>query len=306
MNFAQIKSFHLVATLGTFAQAAERLNATQPAVSARIAALERSLGVTLFDRSGHRVALTQEGRSFLEVAEQLMRIEAQYLSSARAGRFTGTLRIGVSDSMAISWFPDFLVELRNINPDMVVELRIGSSYRLREDLITRQIDIAILVGPLSDPEARNIVLCDCPFGFFAAPQLQMHARPLNLSDLIGHDIYTFERLTKTFQDISNQISATGVPLRLSPIGSLHTNILLVKKGLGIGTFPPCVIMDEIANGSLIELDVDFRFPEVRFVAAHLRGPGSVVAEAFAHTVGQFIEKYGSRYLIKNLYQEPKI
>ena len=65
MTFDQIETFYLIATLGTYRQAAERLNATQPTLSARIATLESRLGVALFDRTGHRVALTPEGRQFL-------------------------------------------------------------------------------------------------------------------------------------------------------------------------------------------------------------------------------------------------
>lgn len=306
MNFAQIRSFHLVATLGTFALAAERLNATQPAVSARIAALERSLGVLLFDRSGHRVALTHEGRSFLSVSEQLLQIEAQFLAASRSGRFSGTLRIGISDSMAISWFPDFLLELRQLNPNVVVELRIGSSYRLREDLLTRQIDVAILVGPLNDPDVQNMELCDCPIGFFAAPQLGLHGRRLKLQDLASYDIYTFERLTRIFQDLASRVNALEAPLRLSPIGSLAANVLLVRRGLGIGTIPHCVIAEEISSGMLHLLDVDFEIAPVRFVVAYLRGPNSSVAEAFGHASGSFMKRHEPMKFINVLYEDTKI
>ncbi|TKV70794.1 LysR family transcriptional regulator [Rhizobium sp. AU243] len=306
MNFAQIKSFHLVATLGTFAQAAARLNTTQPAVSARIAALERSLGVTLFDRSGHKVALTHEGRSFLQTAERLLLIEAQYLASTRSGKLAGTLKLGVADTVANSWFPDFLVELRTMSPNVVVELRVGSSYRLREELITRQIDIAILVGPIANPEVQNFLLCDCPMVFVAAPALELHNRHLSLSDLEPYDIYTFERLTRPFQNLASQVAATGTTLRLSPIGSLYTNVLLVRKGLGVGAVPKCVIEEDLATGRLKLLDVDFSIDLIRFVAAYLRGPDSIIAEVVARSAGAFLRRYAATDSIKVLYEEPKI
>jgi DNA-binding transcriptional LysR family regulator len=306
VNFAQIRSFHLVATLGTFAQAAERLNATQPAVSARIAALERSLGVILFDRSGHRVALTHEGRAFLQTAERLLQVEAQFLAASRSGKLTGTLKIGVADTIAISWFPDFLVELRATSPNVVVELRVGSSYRLREELITRQIDIAILVGPLSEPTVQNHLLCDCPMVFVSSPALQLHGRRLTLADLESYDIYTFERLTRPFQSLARQITEVGSALRLSPIGSLYTNILLVRKGLGVGAVPKCVVDEDIAERRLMLLDVDFAINDVRFVAAYLRGPDSTIAEAVADLVRGFLKRIAVTDSIKVLYEEPKI
>ena len=305
MNFAQIRSFHLVATLGTFAQAAERLNTTQPAVSARIAALERSLDVTLFDRSGHKVALTHEGRSFLQAAERLLLIEAQYLASTRSGKLAGTLKIGVADTVANSWFPDFLVQVRAQNPSVVVELRVGSSYRLLEELITRQIDIAILVGPIANPEVQNFLLCDCPMVFVGAPVLDLHGRHLSLSDIEPYDIFTFERLTRPFQSLASQIAAAGAALRLSPIGSLHTNVLLVRKGLGVGAVPKCVIEDDLAAGRLKLLNIDFPIDDVRFVAAYLRGPDSIIAETVAMSAGTFLRRHIVTDSIKVLYEEPK-
>ncbi len=306
MNFAQIRSFHLVATLGTFARAAERLNATQPAVSARIAALERSLDLVLFDRSGHKVALTQDGRAFLQTAERLLQIEAQFLASSRSGKLTGTLRIGIADTIAISWFTDFLVELRTASPAVVVELRVGSSYRLREELITRQIDIAFLAGPLTEPEVQNELLCACPMVFVGAPQLGLHGRKLTLWDLEPHDIYTFERLTRPFQSLAGEINAIGAPLRLSPIGSLYTNILLVRKGLGVGLVPLCAVDEDIVEGRLKRLDLDFVIEDVRFAAAYLRGPESLVAEAVAEAASDFLKRTAKSASIKVIYEDSKI
>lgn len=76
MNFAQLKSFYLAATLGTFGLAAKRLNATQPAISSRIAALEQQLGVKLFDRTG-LVAVSKQVEAIadrVDAARRLMSI----------------------------------------------------------------------------------------------------------------------------------------------------------------------------------------------------------------------------------------
>ena len=90
MTFDQIQSFYMVAVLGTYGQAASQLNATQPTISARIIALEDRLGAKLFDRSGHRVALTPGGRMFLNYAEKLLEIIAEarrMIASASAMSF---------------------------------------------------------------------------------------------------------------------------------------------------------------------------------------------------------------------------
>ena len=112
MNFDQIQTFYLVAMMRTPQQAAERLNTTQPAISARIAALEKRLNVKLFDRSGHRVALTPHGRKFLAHAEQLLDTRSQaLLDLGQAGEMSGVVRIGAADVMISSWLPDFLISM---------------------------------------------------------------------------------------------------------------------------------------------------------------------------------------------------
>ena len=113
MTFDQIQSFYMVATLGTFRQAAEQLNASQPTISARIAALEDHLRAQLFDRSGHRVALTPQGRLFLTYAETLLEIRAEAMSMVGGTEdLIGVIRIGAADTMSITWIPDFFSYLR--------------------------------------------------------------------------------------------------------------------------------------------------------------------------------------------------
>src|SRR5438874_11367400 len=70
MEIPQVEAFLAVGTFGGFRRAAEALRLTQPAVSARIRALEESLGVRLFERGQHGFALSAAGRAFRPPAEQ--------------------------------------------------------------------------------------------------------------------------------------------------------------------------------------------------------------------------------------------
>lgn len=301
MTFAQLKSFYLAATLGTFAQAAERLNTTQPAVSARIAALERELGVRLFDRTGHRVALTPEGRSFLASAEKLLEVQAQAINQFGNGRLTGTLRIGAADTMAITWFPDFLSRLREDHPQVSIEVHIGPTFRLREQLLTRQIDVGFVNGPLSDSEMINELLCDCPMVLAAAPALNLHGRRISASQLEPFDVFTFERMTRPYNDIHRRLRARELRVRLSPISSLQTIILFMLKGLGVGAVPMCVIAQELADGRLVALDTDLEPDEIRFTASYPQGPGSHVGESLTRLATTYLRQAEARPGIKIFY-----
>ncbi|WP_439495784.1 LysR family transcriptional regulator [Bosea sp. (in: a-proteobacteria)] len=301
MTFAQLKSFYLAATLGTFALAAKRLNATQPAISSRIAALEQQLGTKLFDRTGHRVALTPEGRSFLRFAEKLLEVQAQALLSFGKGKLTGTIRIGAADTMAITWFPDFLAELKRLHPEASIELHIGPSFRLREELSRRQLDVGFIVGPSSAPELISRMICECPMVFAAAPKLGLHGRLLSGADLELLEIFTFERMTQPHQDLSRKMRQADIRLRLAPISSLQTIILLTVKGLGIGAVPLCVVEQEVAEGRLVLLESEFEFDSLYFSATYPDGPDVYVGQTIAQLAFDFLKSRPASEGIKILY-----
>lgn len=300
MTFDQIRSFYLVAVLGTFAKAAEQLNSTQPTISARIVALENRLGVKLFDRSGHRVALTPEGRSFLRSAEKLLNIEADIVRRFGKPGMRGIVRIGASDTMAVTWIPSFIAELRVENPNAEFELRIGPSYRLREELQARKIDIGFMVGPNSSPELINHPLCSCPLVFTAAPSLDLHDRRLVSADIEKMDIFTFERMTHPHQELVRVLRSKNLSPRMHPVNSLQTVVLMVKKGLGVGVVPLGAIEEDVAIGNLFVLDTDFDLSDTPFWVCYPQGPDSHAVETLAHRAKAFLKARGPSISIKIL------
>src|SRR5437660_10496623 len=96
MNLRNLHTFVIVADAGGFARASGRLTLTQPAASRQILALERELGVALFDRIGRRIALTSEGEDLLRRSRRLLEDAASLGERARALRagHSGAVRVG--------------------------------------------------------------------------------------------------------------------------------------------------------------------------------------------------------------------
>jgi len=105
MEIYQIRAFVKVARMGNLTRAAESLSLTQPAVTAQIKALEQSLGVALFDRTGGRLTLAKAGEVLLPTAEALLAQGNQLKAFAQAlqGELQGVLELGVPSEQ-----PDFL------------------------------------------------------------------------------------------------------------------------------------------------------------------------------------------------------
>ncbi|MBO2462131.1 LysR family transcriptional regulator [Actinomadura violacea] len=128
MEVRQLRYFVAVAETGHFGRAAESLHIVQPAVSKQIAALERELGLTLFDRSRRQIRLTADGEAFLPHARRALRgiDRAAKAAADLAAGGTGTLRVGSARGLGRR-LEDILAAFRATHPDVTVELTTTSS-----------------------------------------------------------------------------------------------------------------------------------------------------------------------------------
>src|ERR1700687_874671 len=110
MELSQVETFMAVATFGGFHRAADALHISQPAVSARIKALEQSLGASLFARSRSGLTLSEAGRILRPYAEELLHtasLAAQAVHDLKPAS-AGPLQIAAAHSISVYFLPDFL------------------------------------------------------------------------------------------------------------------------------------------------------------------------------------------------------
>ena len=124
-----------MATLGGFRAAAEKLSATQPAISQRIASLESDLGVRLFDRDVRGIKLTAKGRELLSHAERMLQMRRDMQEAARAKSvMSGMLRLGVSETIVHTWLPRLMEHLHDAYPGLMVEIQVDTTTVLKAQL----------------------------------------------------------------------------------------------------------------------------------------------------------------------------
>ena len=144
ITLRQIEAFYWTARLGSVHSAAEHLNFSQPAISARIKALEAGLGVELFTRKNQRVQLTPDGRHAIAQAERLLGAAQEFERLGRSGpALEGVLRLGSDESTAMVALSEILGQLKRRHPKLIVELSIDVGALLKEKLRRREIDIAL-------------------------------------------------------------------------------------------------------------------------------------------------------------------
>ena len=146
MEVYQVKVFLEVARHLSFTEAADALNLTQPAVSAKIKSLETELGTSLFYRLGRKIQLTEVGQFLLEEGPRLIDVENQLFAKVeeiKEGKF-GNLKIGCTAAIANGWLPEILFQYRQQYPGIQTQCVVFDSAEFLYRAITSsQIDIGI-------------------------------------------------------------------------------------------------------------------------------------------------------------------
>jgi DNA-binding transcriptional LysR family regulator len=291
VDFKSIETFLWVVTLGSFRGAAQRLNTTQPAISQRIAQLEREMGVKLLSRE-HRIASpTPSGRQLMVYAEKLIGLRSEMMAEVGDRSATrGVMRLGVAETIVHTWLPRLIKSVNTAYPNLSLEIEVDITPNLSARLLAQEIELAFVVGPLSAAGMRNRVLCDYPIGFLASPALGLGNAPLTVHDLAKLPIITFPRKTQPYEIVRSLFNRPDLPpIRLHASASLATVIHMAIEGLGIAVIPTAIIENELADGRLQLLSTDLKISPLTFSASWLASPDTVAVELVADLAGKIAQ-----------------
>jgi len=226
VDFKSIETFLWVVTLGSFRGAGQRLNTTQPAISQRIAQLERELGVKLLNRDHRFVSPTPSGRQLMVYAEKLIGLRAEMMAEVgERSAMRGVLRLGVAETIVHTWLPRLIKSVNTAHPNLSLEIEVDITPNLTARLLEQEIELAFLVGPLSAAGVRNRVLCDYPVGVLASPSLGLGNGALKIQDLAKFPIITFPRKSQPYEIVRSLFNRPDLPpIRLHASASLATVI----------------------------------------------------------------------------------
>lgn len=188
-NWNDLRFLIAVANEGSTLAAARKLGVDQTTVARRIGALERALGVALFERRAEGYTLTQRGRDALALASRVEG-EARALEEAAAAwrrSVTGLLRVTTTEALAVGVVAPLVAELRKTWPELNVEL-LADDRRL--DLRAGEADIAIRLGDITpEPELAGRRLGDSHWALFCSViYAERNGLPETPTDLAEHPV----------------------------------------------------------------------------------------------------------------------
>jgi len=226
MDIAQARTFLEIASTGSFVAAAGRLNVTQTAVSARVRALELSLGRQLFIRNKSGARLTPAGERFLRAATDLVQIWDH--AQRQIGLPPGRRDIAVAAAELSLWNPilaDWLAWMKANAPDIALRAEVDTPSRLLERVANGSLDVAVLYNPPT--QGGDLVV-----ELLAEEKLVLvSTRPTSRDTLGGDFVYVdwgpaFER---SFRAAFPQLANQAVFVSHGPLALLH---LLETGGSG--------------------------------------------------------------------------
>ncbi len=192
-DWNQARAFLATAEEGSLSAAARALGQTQPTLGRQVSALEKDLDVTLFERMGRSLSLTQSGMELLDHF-RAMGDAASRISLAASGQsqaIEGQVSITATDVMATYHLPAVLKRLRETAPE--IEIEVVASNEIR-DLTRREADIAIRHIRPEQPDLIAKLIGESSAHLYASTEyLDRHGRPKAASDLSDAEFIGFER-----------------------------------------------------------------------------------------------------------------
>lgn len=264
MTITQLRVFYTTALAGSIAAGARLLFMSRTTVVSHLRALEKDLGVKLYqtDRRGH-MTLTNVGEMLLRRAESLVRIEEEIraLASSHGRGRARAIYIGASNTGTMYMIPPIVREFRR-RSGAEVKLAIGNSNHLIEMVTQGILDWALASGPLEGRRIHSRRLAQEELVLIAAPTLgKLPEEPVPIDQLLTEfPVIVPGSATRTRFLVESRLAELGItPKKVMALEDTESVKKAVEAELGVAFVSPFAVELEVATGRLRVLKVESLF-----------------------------------------------
>ena len=278
MDLRQLLTFRTVVDKGSFSQAAEELEVSQPAVSFQIRALEERLGHRLLDRSGRRVRLTEAGEVVYRYARRMIGLEAELeREMGEIGtRVSGRLVLGSSTGPGEVLLPRLLGAFHEAYPDVTVSLVVSDTQTVCERVLDDELELGVVGaarphrGLVFEPFVRDELVAIVPPGHALADRASV-----TLEELAAEPMLIQQEGSGVRSVVEAALRESGVRDRdlkvAMELGLQQSVKAAVLDGFGITVISRLAVERELADGSLVALALEGAGLERSFFAVRHAG-----------------------------------
>ncbi len=295
MDVHDLRVFAAVARHLHYTKAARGLGLSQPAVSARIAALERDLGTKLLLRAGRGMALTPAGEVLaLEAVKVIDRVDAarQAVEEVK-GMLRGRLRIGASTTPGIYLLPRAAARFAQAHPGVTLEVRVDNTLAVEEAVLRGDLHAGVVGGHLAAKDLVGEPLCEDDLVVFAAADHALaRKRSVELEEALEHPFAAREKGSATRERFERWLGERGRACRVGvELGSPEAVKHAVAEGAWLGVLSRMALAWEFEAGRLREVKV--RGLELRrrlLVIRHREGEGGPALEEWIRILRESVPR----------------
>jgi DNA-binding transcriptional LysR family regulator len=294
MLLQQMLTFARVVEAGSFTRAGELLNLSQPAVTRQVAALEREFGVSLVERSGRHLVVTQAGQVVHDHARSIDtlidRARSDVASLSHPER--GQVSVAAVTTVGLSTLPALLAEFRHRFPMVRFRLWSGRTDGVLDRLLGGQADVGLVSAVIAHPRLDCMPLFEDPVVLVAAPEVAAQLPdPIPLEHLAELDMILYESPSRFRTLVDAALEQAGVyPTVAMEFDSHEAVRSAALAGWGVAMMPFEGVQSEVEDGRLVRLGVD-GLPAINRAICLVRRRGAPSLPAVDNFIRLVLDRY---------------
>ncbi|MGD8783997.1 MAG: LysR family transcriptional regulator [Thioalkalispiraceae bacterium] len=273
-------------------EAAARLNISQSAVSKRLRALDQCYGISMMERVGGRLRLTEAGEKVYMLAtltldrQLALREEINNMASGKT-----SLRMEVTFGIGEHLLPDLLLSFKEQYPDYTIDFRMSYSRHVQKQLATEQADMALLEIAPDHPDVLVQKWMEDELWLVCAPNHPLFGTEwLAVEELTSQKYVLRERRSSIRESLDDALKRIGID-SLNPdleLGSSEAIIDILSRGKHLSFLPRFAVNERVTEGELYHIKVTgFRILRTLWIARNRAALDHPVAEAFINLIRDF-------------------
>lgn len=237
MTLVQLKYAVTLEKVKNFALAATELLIAQPTLSLQIQKLERSVGITIFDRATNPISVTNEGKEFLQQARVVISEseKLEYMYSQKGDSVSGDLRLGIIPTVSSSLLIKILPVMNSNYPDLNLRIFELPTNQIIQKLENNEIDMGILATPLNQKKIKEYPLYYEPFQVYIPSNIKIKSKEMSIDELQNYEMVVLGE-EHCFRGQALKVCKNNSYGRIEA-GSFETIKKLVDNNLGLTLLP---------------------------------------------------------------------
>jgi len=296
----QLRILKAVATEKSFTKAAEVLYLSQPSLSKQIKRLEKNLDILLINRENNKISLTENGKVFLQYSERILALceeSCRALIDLKNGD-RGNLSVGASQTIGTYLMPKVLALFAQNYPQIDLKVQVNSTRIIANNVLNREIDIAVVGGDIPDELKRNLTIKNFVEDEFSLIISKSHPfakkKKITKENLYYLNFITLNSNSTIRKFIDNILIQNGIEIKQLKVIMQFNSIEGIKTAVSLGLGAAFV------SSSAIEKEVELKTIEIlKIENLRITRTLSIISNPECYKSKAFDLFYNELYTLKN-------